>query len=92
MYELDFGIENSELVKMGIFALCCNLNFELFGITKYIRYLIIYQRPNIFSIQPILTIRENTDPPLLQGVLKKTGILVQWAIEGTRSGLKTKVG
>ena len=28
----------------------------------------------------------------IQGVPKKTEILVQWAIEGTRSGLKTKVG
>ena len=26
----------------------------------------------------------------IQGVPKKTGILVQWAIEGTRIGLKTK--
>ena len=27
----------------------------------------------------------------IQGVPKKTGIFVQWAIEGIRSGLKTKV-
>ena len=32
------------------------------------------------------------DAVRIQGVPKKTGILVQWAIEGTRSGVKTKVG